>query len=750
MKILHLSDIHACSENTELLSRVSDSIIDALKRYPDGEVNPDVLLITGDYTDTGSLDEFALFRREFFEKLKQSILKKAEHIILVPGNHDYPWIDKAKNNKELNFKEFDEELHIISLMDDSSLSEKMRDHCVSHMYKEDTNYRVLLIGMNSMKIDSSEKPGIGYFDMGQLRLIHDIVTYYRMRANTPMYSFVAFHHHLLPVSFLERDTLEDKDKYSLTVDARRAIDCFLDAGVQFALHGHQHQPSMVTYSDDAGKHINQKLHIISCGCLGPQKQFGDSGRRSFLLYDISEGRVELRMAETAREDADVFEWQDPIIYYMDQLPKINKSRIKEWAERDNKWVKKWVSQVDNVDIDDNVQEPVSITKMVGMLIDGIEDDGSVAYYAGKKERYRTSTLATVLECASEIDLFPKEDIRVMQEKLIRLRDDKSAFRIVNEAKDDWIPKKPEDEPAWGSDEAPSVWTTSKALTALFLTEYNPKAANEKQKIIDSVDWLVEQQYSSGGWGYQKFSSEACEASIPMTALALRAISLSLRNSYIKNRNGIRRLYNAIKKGAKRLMRKIHIEGNERYWIYKDDPNLSVSIWAIQALYQAKKALQNSDDKDFEDAGKKIEEWLNKHEAKVIEYVIRHLPSEDDSSAITEIFFCAEEGSDLKYKPNIHGKKEFKSFTPYVLSYILTRNGDYADWPEVKLMIQWVLRHKDEQWLIEDFNGGSDAPCMISIAMAISIIVRWLQEISNRALNQEIKKLLENISEECRS
>lgn len=734
MKILQLSDIHACDENEELLSRVCDSIINALKGYPDGAVEPDVLLITGDYTHTGSLEEYALFRRVFYHKMKNSVLKNTRYTILIPGNHDYPWT-KTSGNKEDNYIEFEKELSKTSKIDDPELLAKMEGHCISHLYEEDTNFRVLLVGMNSMKIDSLERPGIGYFDMDQLQLISDIIKYYRAKTHIPMYTFVAFHHHLLPVNFIERDTLEDKDKYSLTLDARRAIDFFLNAGVQFALHGHQHQPSMVTYSDDSGEHDNQKLHIISCGCLADEKRLNDSGRRSFLLYDISEGKVVLHMAETARGDADTFIWQEPIIYNMNEysLPKIDRKRIRDWAEKDNRWV----NQVDDVDIDDNIAEHVSITEMVEMLVDGITDDGSVAYYAGKRERYRTSTLATVLECMSDINLLPQEDIEVMQQKLMRLRDSKSEFLVVDPIIDDIIDKAPEDEPAWGLDEAPSVWTTSKALTALFHTHYLPKTADDEKKILDSVYWLVKQQYSSGGWGYQNYNSEPCEASIPMTALALRAISLSLDYPYIKNSDDVRKIYNAIKKGAQRLMNNQCRNKGEVIWKYKDKPNLSVSIWSIQALDKAEVALRSST--EFNKAGIRIGQWQRKYENEVIEYVIHNLPYQDNSSAISETFFFAAAGSNLKYKPKIKKGKEFKSFTPYVLSYILTLNPEYATKNEVKAMIKWVLRHKDTKWLIEDFNGGSEAPCMISIAMAISVIVRWLQETSNRALNQEIKE-----------
>lgn len=743
MYLLHLSDLHVCEENKRNFLSICDSIIEALNNYPGGAVYPEVLLITGDYTNSGTFEDLSeVFSTFFDKKLKTSpVFANIEYTILVPGNHDYPW-GKSEVKRTRPFETLVKLYMRGSSINNEFLQKRMEDHFMQHAYKEFGTYRVLIIGMNSMKIDSEERPGIGYFDKDQLLLVKDVVNYYRNSNANPLYTFVAFHHHILPVSFVERDTLDNKHKYSLTLDARRAIDTFLECGVQFALHGHQHQPSMLTVSDDLGKHANQCLHVLSSGCLTDANGFNDSGRRSFLLYEIEENTVKVRLAETAREDADKFNWDQPVTYYLNEFsrPHIDKKRIRDWAEKDNKWVNQ-AEEANSFSSDDEAGN-VSITELVDMLVDGIHDDGSVAYYAGKKERYRTSTLATVLECVSEIDLFPQEDILVMQKKLMRLRDDEQEVIRINDT-DDVIQKSPEDAPAWGIDEAPSVWTTSKALSALFLTKYVPQNKEEEQKLRDSVLWLANQQYKSGGWGYQNYGdSSACHSSIPMTALALHALCLSLSFEYIRadNETNLNRIYNAIKKGAYRLIEKMEPETDKKYWTYDGKPNLSASIWSLQALEKAGLVLRSYAGLRFERAGKEIEEKLRKIKRSVIDYVIDSLPSTDDAQSITEAFFIVPLGGSLKYKPSIKKRKEFRSFTPYVLSYLLKADGTYVDKPKVKSMIKWVLTHKDTKWLIDGFNGELGDPCMISIAMSICIIVRWLQEASNRAVEDAIKSL----------
>ena len=742
MKILHLSDIHVCEENKEQLPVLCNSIITALYEYPGGTAKPDVVLITGDYTHRGTISELTLFKRAFKELLQKTVFKKTKYIILVPGNHDYPW-DEKEEDRCTNFNEFVKENGKISEINDASIAQRIQDESISHMYEDYIDYRVLLIGMNSMKIVSKERKGIGYFDSKQLELVADIVNFYREKGTSVLYAFVAFHHHLLPVSFVERDTLKDAEKYSLTLDARRAIDTFLKNDIAFALHGHQHQPSLFTIIDDSGKHDDKSLHIIASGCLADRDRLNDSGRKSFFLYDISEGCMKAVMAETTRDDSDKFEWKPPRNYSLavSSLPKIDKDRILNLAEKDNRWVRR-VGEGQSVGDD-----IVSIEDLVKMLVDGIADDGSVSYYAGKKTRYRTSTLATVLECMADIKLLPREDMVVMQKKLIRLRD-RTDEVIKTCDQDDVIEKAPEDNPAWGIDEAPSVWTTSKALTALFVTKYSPTSDDEVAKLRESILWLAAQQYSSGGWGYQNYQeSEVCRSSIPMTALALRTLCLALQQSYMRieeNLSHTRIIYNAIKKGAKFILDKVVRDGENIYWKYMDKPSLSGSVWAHQALKDAEHLLYSYDSIFDGYAGKTLVKRFKKIDQNVLDYVVKHLPSEDSAEALTETFFHAPVGSSLKYKCKIVRKKDFKSFVPFVLSYLLKADPEYAECDEVKAMLKWVLNHKDTQWLLDDFNGESGDPCMISIAMSINIIVNWLQMVSNRALDKAISALMEEV------
>ena len=71
------------------------------------------------------------------------------------------------------------------------------------------------------------------------------------------------------------------------------------------------------------------------------------------------------------------------------------------------------------------------------------------------------------------------------------------------------------------------------MVALFKTGFIPASKEEEKSIKESVLWLANQAYSNGGWGYQKEENiVSCRDNVPMTALAMKALSLSLLDPYI--------------------------------------------------------------------------------------------------------------------------------------------------------------------------------------------------------------------------
>lgn len=732
MNILHLSDFHIRRENRleyeELCKNINDAIEKVSKKYK-FTLYPEIVLVTGDFTETGNQDEYKWFREGFSKLLSLSCFEKVKHILLVPGNHDFSWeVEETRADNYISMcKDLEKGLSCVE--GDEELQNEANNNLIKHIYIEGENKNLLLVGMNSMKIDSREKPGLGYFSKEQLRIVSRIISNYAKDSSTKTQVFVAFHHHLLPVAVVERETLEDTHKYSITLDARRALNTFLDNDVEFAIHGHQHQPSMVTWKDDEREEENV-VHVIAAGCLAGKAYAGEGARNSFMLYSISDNDVMVYKAQTTDNDSDEYEWNR--VQYLDshkkivkeklisseQVELINKKRIISLAEQDDQWI----AQVD-------AMSPLTIKGLVEKLVDSIDPEGAVAYEVNTKRRYRTSTLATVLECMADIRLLPEEDLLIMQKKLLKLKDE---FTPLEDA-DDVIAKREEDMPAWGIDEAPSVWTTSKALSALFSTNYRP-TLDEREGIGASVEWLAEQAYSDGGWGYQKCEEiKACKSSVPMTAFAMKALGLALQQEYIRDMIDVKKVRGKLVTGLEYLKKmKVEKKGETCYWPYEGKENLSITIWAIEAW---KIAVQVIDNKTayYSNIYKKIM-------PVALKYVVGKLPEKDEDNW-SECFFRANKEDGLKYKAGpLKKDKAFFSFTPYIISYIIKEDESYADNPKILQVMKWVLAHRDDSWLIEE-NYNSNNACTITVAMAINVIVNWLKVRSNSLLEKDLEIIL---------
>ena len=64
VNILHLSDFHISSQNKDKFSALCENINDALKNK---EIDnyPQVVLVTGDFTEEGNADQFKWFKEGF-------------------------------------------------------------------------------------------------------------------------------------------------------------------------------------------------------------------------------------------------------------------------------------------------------------------------------------------------------------------------------------------------------------------------------------------------------------------------------------------------------------------------------------------------------------------------------------------------------------------------------------------------------------------------------------------------------------
>lgn len=390
---------------------------------------------------------------------------------------------------------------------------------------------------------------------------------------------------------------------------------------------------------------------------------------------------------------------------------------------------------------------IKIRELITPLIESITEEGNVSYIIGQHERYRTSTLATVLDALTDVNLLPRSAIYQMQDQLYLLR---TEFVPHDPEVDDIKEPNREDLYAWGRDEAPSVWTTSKVLIALMTTRFIDRDNIGTRKAVrnvlrSSVYWLVSQAYSDGGWGYQKYEqSSACRSSVPMTSLAMKAIILaqnnkSLFNEEVRASERFHTLTTSLSKGAEYLMNQKTETDESVYWSYNGQPGVAITMWAIETL----------------DLLSQIPAYHHLRQQyldllpKAIHYVYSKLPDADalESYNQSELFFKATNSDGgLKYKPTLTRDKLFYTFKPYIVSSLLDRGEDPLH-PKIVAMVRWLLSNRDTRWAISEYN--SSAPCSISSAMAINVIVKWLTKISMKSYSSSVTALLSDENEsEC--
>ena len=239
-KILQISDLHFGPHYVAEVGQALQHIAPALQ--------PDAIVVNGDLTQRAKRGQFQAARR-FLDRLPRVPL------LSVPGNHDVPLY---------------------------RLGERLlRPHA---LYRElicaDLNPVLRLQGAVLVGLDSTSPRGAisnGRIHRTQLQRCAQIF------ADSPAEAvrIVVAHHHFAPGP----DYLHDRTMPK----ARRAIDCFVDQGVEIILGGHLHR-SYIGNSLDffPGNHRDRGIIILQCGTTTSSRGRGrERDENTFNLIDFS-------------------------------------------------------------------------------------------------------------------------------------------------------------------------------------------------------------------------------------------------------------------------------------------------------------------------------------------------------------------------------------------------------------------------------------------------------------------------------
>jgi putative phosphoesterase len=223
MIIVQLSDLHVGSQ---FQPEVFETIVKEVN-----ELNPDVIVITGDLTNEGLMKEY--------EKCK-SLLKqfKTKKIISISGNHDY------RNTGYLLFKKF---------FPFETINELDND--------------VVLVTVGTARPDRNN---------GEVGYRQNLWLERTMKKYQDKIKIVAMHHHLIPIPDTGSDQLT-------VVDAGDVLRTVLDTQVDVVLCGHKHRPWAWNFG---------KLTVVNAGTASSERLRG-LFENTYNILTISNKKVQV-------------------------------------------------------------------------------------------------------------------------------------------------------------------------------------------------------------------------------------------------------------------------------------------------------------------------------------------------------------------------------------------------------------------------------------------------------------------------
>ena len=223
MIIVQLSDLHVGSQ---FLPEVFETVVKEVN-----ELNPDVIVITGDLTNEGLMKEY--------KKCKSLLTKfNTKKIISISGNHDY------RNTGYLLFKKFFPFQTVNELDDD-----------------------IVLVTVGTARPDRNE---------GEVGYRQNLWLERTMKKYKDKVKIVAMHHHLIPIPDTGSDQLT-------VVDAGDVLRTVLDTQVDLVLCGHKHRPWAWNFG---------KLTVVNAGAATSERVRG-LFENTYNILTISNKKVEV-------------------------------------------------------------------------------------------------------------------------------------------------------------------------------------------------------------------------------------------------------------------------------------------------------------------------------------------------------------------------------------------------------------------------------------------------------------------------
>lgn len=244
LTVLHISDLHF---GPPFLPRVGEALLRAA-----GRLNPEIVVASGDFTQRAKAAQF---------EQAQAFLQRLPNVplITVPGNHDVPLYRVVER-----------------LWRPHAL---YREYICGELNQVHRFERAVIVSLDSTSPRRAISNGRVHLDQLEFcaRAFQDVPD--------EMARIVVAHHHFAPAPDFERDQTMPK--------ARRAINQFIELGVEMILGGHLHRAYIGNSLDVyPGNHRDRGIIIVQCGTSTSRRGRGkEREKNSFNLVHIESGLV---------------------------------------------------------------------------------------------------------------------------------------------------------------------------------------------------------------------------------------------------------------------------------------------------------------------------------------------------------------------------------------------------------------------------------------------------------------------------
>ena len=250
--VLHLSDLHVGNHYRHRLT------------WPGGQLNPgensagellrddlnslgllgriDGLVLSGDFVWDGEMVEFQR-AKDVIEEILSTIGLGSDRMLLIPGNHDLCWdpgeLASMPLGNRASRENYDDFLRLLGRPPGKYLD-------TLEITNRAGNARLRILGLDSNRVEGPDAAGVGFVSRECLAAAKSYLhgnDQKKEDAGQRIYSWIAVHHHLFAASSLPLADAQKK-KVSVMANASEIIDYANQWGVELAMHGHEHQPSV--------------------------------------------------------------------------------------------------------------------------------------------------------------------------------------------------------------------------------------------------------------------------------------------------------------------------------------------------------------------------------------------------------------------------------------------------------------------------------------------------------------------------